>query len=74
MQENCMRCGMKITNAWDRVDRKAAPLCEHCAREFQIAAAVEQLRSAAGYCRCGAYLAGVSQFIRHIQRCGEYGR
>ena len=74
MQEDCMRCGMEITNAWGRADGAAAPLCDDCAREFRIAAAVEQLRSAAGYCRCGAYVAGVAEFIRHIQRCGEYGR
>jgi len=73
MQRNCMRCGMEITKAWGRLDG-AAPLCEDCARDFRIAAAVEQLRSAAGYCRCGVYLSGVAQFIRHIQRCGEYGR
>jgi hypothetical protein len=64
---------MEIRNASDRFDG-AAPLCENCAREFRIAAAVEQLRSAAGYCRCGAYVAGVAEFIRHVQRCGDYGR
>jgi hypothetical protein len=71
MRATCIRCGMEIRNPRDGA---AAPLCEHCAREFRIAATVEQLRSAAGYCRCGAYVAGMAEFIRHIQRCAEYGR
>jgi hypothetical protein len=74
MQAKCMRCGIEIGNAWCCLDGAAAPLCEHCAREFRIVATVEQLRFAVGYCRCGAYVAGMAEFIRHIQRCAEYGR
>jgi hypothetical protein len=74
MKQKCMRCGKSTTSALACLHGPAAPVCEDCAREFRIAATVDQLRSAGGYCRCGAYLTGVAQFIRHIQRCGEYGR
>jgi len=74
MKLKCIRCGKVTTSALSCSDGASAPVCQDCAREFRIAAAVEQLRSAAGYCRCGAYMAGVAQFIRHAQRCGEYGR
>jgi hypothetical protein len=74
MQAKCMRCGMEVTDARDCLDGAAVPLCGGCARESRIAATIAQLRSAAGYCRCGAYLAGGAEFIRHAQRCGDYGR
>ena len=46
-------------------------VCPSCAQRMALDAGADGESPAAGYCRCGAYVVGLAQFIRHVMRCGE---
>jgi hypothetical protein len=74
MQEICEICCSSHALPRQSHSSAAVSVCAACARQLWLAAAADGGYPAAGFCRCGAYIAGLAEFIRHVARCSEHWR
>jgi len=74
MHSICGICGSAHASVSQSLSGAAVSICAACAQQLRLAAADDGGSPAAGFCRCGAYIAGLAQFIRHVALCSEYGR
>ena len=74
MPSTCEICGSCHALPRQSPSSAAASVCAACAQQLWLAAAADGGHPAAGFCRCGAYIAGLAEFIRHVARCSEYWR
>jgi len=70
MSTACEICKRELVS-----DQKGGALiCPDCAVRLRLTAGFDGSQPITGFCRCGTYLGGLPEFLRHVARCGDYGR